>query len=60
MQRSPIYRGKEWVCFNFFCIVWVDVVGAGGVVVVDAVGGRSEAGFFLAYQGVDEGFGLVG
>ena len=54
MQRSPVYRGKEWVCFNFFCIVRVDVVGVGGVVVivvvvVDTVGGGSEAGFFLAY-----------
>lgn len=57
MQRSPIYRDKEWVFLNFFCIVWVDVVGVGGgqvvanvvVVIVDAVGGGSEAGFFLAY-----------
>jgi len=65
MQRSPVYRGEEWVCLNLFRIVRVDVVGVGGqmvacIVVVDAVGGGSEAGFFLAYEGVDEGFGLVG
>jgi len=56
MQPSPVYRGKKWMCPNLFRIVRVDVVGEAVACVVDAVGDGSEAGFFLAYEGADEGF----
>jgi len=60
MQPSPVYRGKKWVGPNLFRIVRVDVVGQVVACVVDAVGDGSEAGFFLADEGADEGFCVLG